>query len=396
MNVRHGAIGMAFLATVLFVPAGATEALVRPAAPLQPPAPGDWPEYRYDDGRSGVNPSETILSPSTVPGLQKLWEFGANLHYDPRPPSLQSSPAISDGLVFIGSNDSDRVFALEASGPRAGRKAWSFRTGGHVPSSPAVAAGIVYVGCLDGVVYALRASTGEELWRFQTGGPVYSSPAVAGGIVYIGSDDGYVYALRASTGRRKWRFDAGGPVRSSPAVAGRTVYVAAEAHDGQLFAIDTWAGKERWSAPGGWDATPTVVGGVVYVASGQLRALDARTGAEIWTYSTNEGLFGQAVAGETVYVVSGDYIIAVDAQAGQELWRSGFSDSWFKMCALTAANGVVYVGSQDHFLYALDAATGGVLWHTKVVKYVHSSPAVANGVLYLGVAGKVYAFGLPD
>ena len=55
-------------------------------------------------------------------------------------------------------------------------------------SSPAVVDGVVYVGSDDGNVYALNASSGAKLWNYTTGGDVYSSPAVVGGVVYVGSD----------------------------------------------------------------------------------------------------------------------------------------------------------------------------------------------------------------
>ena len=57
-------------------------------------------------------------------------------------------------------------------------------------SSPAVVNGVVYVGSFDNNVYALNASTGAKLWSYTTGGAMYfSSPAVANGVVYVGSDD---------------------------------------------------------------------------------------------------------------------------------------------------------------------------------------------------------------
>ena len=73
---------------------------------------------------------------------------------------------------------------------------WKFKTDGMVKSSPAVADGVVYVGSGDGRLYALDARTGEEKWSFKTDGGVASSPAVAGGVVYFGSTDGYLYAVR--------------------------------------------------------------------------------------------------------------------------------------------------------------------------------------------------------
>ena len=55
-------------------------------------------------------------------------------------------------------------------------------------SSPAVANGVVYVGSDDGNVYALNAATGAKLWSYATG-KLESSPAVANGVVYVGTDE---------------------------------------------------------------------------------------------------------------------------------------------------------------------------------------------------------------
>jgi eukaryotic-like serine/threonine-protein kinase len=63
-----------------------------------------------------------------------------------------------------------------------------------------VANGVVYVGSLDGNVYALNAPTGARLWSFATGNEVESSPAVADGVVYAGSDNGNLYAFDLAGG----------------------------------------------------------------------------------------------------------------------------------------------------------------------------------------------------
>jgi len=67
-----------------------------------------------------------------------------------------------------------------------------------VDSSPAVANGIIYVGSRDKNLYAIDAVTGNEKWRFTTGDWVDSSPAVANGIVYVGSNDKNLYAIGAN------------------------------------------------------------------------------------------------------------------------------------------------------------------------------------------------------
>ncbi|MGB5175344.1 MAG: PQQ-binding-like beta-propeller repeat protein, partial [Thermoanaerobaculia bacterium] len=91
---------------------------------------------------------------------------------------------------------------------------WKFRTGGWSWSTPTLASGVVYIGGLsaspyyfEGVTlrpgfFAVDRKTGESLWEFTpqpiqgyiTGG-MYSRPAIVDGIVYVGALDGRLYAL---------------------------------------------------------------------------------------------------------------------------------------------------------------------------------------------------------
>jgi outer membrane protein assembly factor BamB len=48
------------------------------------------------------------------------------------------------------------------------------------------------------------------------------------------------------------------------------------------------------------------------------------------------------------------------------------------------AGGTLYVGSSDHRLYALDAATGALRWKFKTDGRITSSPAVSAGLVYFG------------
>ncbi len=76
---------------------------------------------------------------------------------------------------------------------------------GHtVWASPTIARGIVYVadgeyaGVGVGVIRALDVTTGAERWSATLPAPVLSSPTVADGMLFVGCDDGYLYALRES------------------------------------------------------------------------------------------------------------------------------------------------------------------------------------------------------
>ena len=79
--------------------------------------------------------------------------------------------------------------------PNTNNTLWSYTTGDWVDSSPAVADGKVYIGSDDSKAYCLDADTGGLIWSYTTGDNVFSSPAVADGKVYIGSLDFKVYCF---------------------------------------------------------------------------------------------------------------------------------------------------------------------------------------------------------
>jgi outer membrane protein assembly factor BamB len=297
---------------------------------------------------------------------------------------VYSSPAVADGIVYVGGDY--KVYALDAA---TGHVRWAHTTGGAVKSSPAVAAGIVYVGSADHKVYALDAATGHVRWTYTTGNHVDSSPAVAAGTVYVGSDDHKVYALDAATGHVRWTYTTGSSVETKPAVAGGTVYVnvSSAMGDGKVYALDAATGHVRWTytTEDIYDSSPAVAGGTVYVGIGwRLYALDAASGRVRWTYTTgNQVESSPAVAGGTVYVGSDDQkVYALDAATGQVRWTYTTGNQVDSSPAV--AGGTVYVGCGDTNVYALDAATGHVRWTYTTGAGVESSPAVAGGTVYVG------------
>ena len=106
-----------------------------------------------------------------------------------------------------------------------------------VPSSPAVSNGIVYVGSYDGSLYAFNATTGAQLWSVYTSGNIYSSPAVADGVVYLGSG-GSLDAFDAATGAELWSATTGALVYSSPAVSNGMIYVGSYVSNLYAYALN--------------------------------------------------------------------------------------------------------------------------------------------------------------
>ena len=105
------------------------------------------------------------------------------------------------GDVPMFRGNAARIGEMPGPGPDPAngiQERWRFTAGDSVDSSPTVVDGVVYVGSDDGTLYALDAATGAERWRFATGDEVDSSPAVVDGVVFVGSEDGNVYALEAA------------------------------------------------------------------------------------------------------------------------------------------------------------------------------------------------------
>jgi outer membrane protein assembly factor BamB len=119
-----------------------------------------------------------------VPGkYQNDWVFESD-------DEIRSSPALGP-FVYIGSLDGN-LYAIDRD---SGDPEWTFETGDKIESSPALAGDGVYVSSTDGRLYGVNATSGELLGSFATGDAIHSSPAVTEGTVYVGSDDGFVYAL---------------------------------------------------------------------------------------------------------------------------------------------------------------------------------------------------------
>jgi len=112
-----------------------------------------------------------------------------------------------------------------------------------------------------------------------------------------------------------------------------------------------------------------------------------------WNYRTGSWVASSpAVVDDVIYVGSGDNnVYALNATTGRKVWNytTGNCVQWSSPAVV---GGVVYVGSTDNKIYALNAATGTTVWNYATAGEVWSSPAVVGGVVYVGSwDGNVYA-----
>ncbi|MEU0684962.1 serine/threonine-protein kinase, partial [Streptomyces albogriseolus] len=254
------------------------------AAAVQAPPPAVALAATWTKPRPGVNGAEPAAAsappapaaPPEQPGGWRPWRFRMSN-------DVWGTPAVAGDLVYVTSFE---VHALDVA---TGRRRFKTR---DVAWSMAVADGRIHAS--DGpTLYALDAREGGDLWRLNTDAWVYSLKADRG-TVLTGTRGGGVQGREASTGQKLWELtgcqtDFESP-EAGPALFDGTAYVW---QDARLRALDARTGEERWSYPIGDAAScggvpvrlTSAPDGYVYVCAGtRVLALEAASGHVRWHF----------------------------------------------------------------------------------------------------------------
>ncbi|MFJ8582592.1 PQQ-binding-like beta-propeller repeat protein [Micromonospora sp. NPDC093277] len=450
------------------------------------------------------NPSETILSPSSVGGLTLNWSYTTR-------GDVSATPAVVDGAVYFP----DWGGYFHKVDANTGAVIWSravssyVGAGGTVVSrtSPVVVGNTVYIGTQTGArVLAIDTATGNLRWNTQadthpdailTGGAVYYNGVLYEGVSSLefshATEAGYdcctfrgsLVAIDAATGALKWKSytlpdqGPGGDIYSGASVWGTTpsidpasnsIFIGTgqnysvpqsveqcQANGGtpaqclaswnrkdSIVAMDLTTGAIKWATgparfdvwnfaclqgpspqncpnpgpdhdtgegthlfdlPGPNGTTRRAV--MAGQKSGDVWMLDAATGEIIWGTSVGPGstqggiewgtandgqriFFTESNAGNESHRLPNGQTInyssfgALDARTGQILWQVPEPHGGRSIGPVTYANGVVYVGSMNNWMYALNANNGQVLWQYQGAGSSNAGPAIVGGKLYWG------------
>jgi outer membrane protein assembly factor BamB len=127
-------------------------------------------------------------------------------------------------------------------------------------------------------------------------------------------------------------------------------------------------------------------GATLYVPSmsGDLVALDASGGTELWGAKTGGSIFSTPQVDDgTVYFGSADHFVyAVDAQTGRVKWKKETGGAVFGGAAV--AKGIVCIASCDRFIYGLDVHTGDVKWKVQTGGMTQSKVATDGSLFFVG------------
>ena len=179
---------------------------------------------------------------------------------------------------------------------------------------------------------------------------------------------------------------------------------------------------------GAYATTPVVVNGVVYVQdlNSDVLAISLHSGHVLWTHdynSSNGGPDGVNVVGGVVYAATAQAAVALDAATGAQLWSRtligndhegiamapGYNNGTVYVSTVPANTTIQYGAGGQGILWALNATTGAPEWSWNEVQNLWGNPGVnsggglwytpsfdAQGNIYLGVANPAPLFGTPS
>jgi outer membrane protein assembly factor BamB len=392
---------------------------------------------QYGDGKvfpGSFEPHQVALDAKTG---KVLWDT------DTKSAMLFSGSYYQGRFIRGGSHD-NTMYCFNATN---GEILWTFNPhteDGYFCVGPAAAYGMVYELNRDGYLYALDVNTGAVVWKYKGPGPLMfpGNPTVADGKVYATTGQTASYTGKSSesefacfdayTGQVLWKLpiEAFAP-RESVAIAYGNLYLipgdvttAVDTISGEEYATlnEVWAiGASSWpmwrhdpahsaigqagpanltlrwkfATGGAVVSSPSIADGIAYFGSQDknIYAISARDGSFVWKFPTQGRIESSpAVANGKVYTGADDgNIYCLDAYSGSFIWKTfaggdipaSFGSAVILRSSPIIVGGRVYVGSLDTNVYCLYANNGNVNWTYKTDGYITSSPAVADGAVYV-------------
>jgi len=320
------------------------------------------------------------------------------------------------GRDIHNTRNAEDEHVLDASRIAELKVLWAVTTDGNVAATPAVVDGLVYAPDFGGSLWAVDAATGKVVWKnaisSYTGVPgdvSRTTPAHWQGALIMGDgaqtahtqEGAIVFALDAKSGRPKWRTkveaDPAAMITSAPIVDDGVVYVgvASKAESqhrpptfrGSVLALSadtgkilwqTYLTKEGYTGAGVWGSTPAVDhdAGLVYVATGN-------------NYSVPVGVCGAPERLNCTPSPADNYvdsIVALDVKTGHIAWAArtltddvstnfdhdgpDYDFAQGPSLFTTEIGGkpttLVGAGQKSGVYWALNPATGKVVWKTEV------------------------------
>ncbi len=385
-------------------------------------------------GESG-NASDTLVAQDSLNG--QLSAVNTQLSADSVKEDVDSAE-VDDGMPelkiasrsFRGNNSSATSSArgIATSWNLSAKKniLWQSSIPKHGYNSPVITGRNVFITGADAKareLYCYDVWTGELKWTVKADG-IAGSP---GSMPKVNADTGLAASTVATNGeqvcaifatgdvicadmegKRLWAKNIGLPdnhygYASSPVMYGNTLIIQYQNNsNAQILALNAKTGATVWSKKGNdkisW-SSPIIatLGGksaLVVMGNPAITAYNPNNGAELWRVDCLSGEVGSspASAGGVVFGAS-EYAkcVAIDGTTGETLWEA--SDYLPECSSLAATKDLVFCATSYGMVCAYDAKTGEVKKEHDLTTPFYSSPVVVDGKVYLfSNSGKVYIF----
>ena len=367
--------------------------------------------FRGDLGRTGV----------TSGGFRELQGYYWRLR--PGGSFVPTTSPVSYGRWVYVVTDENKLYGYELTG---GRLNLVIQADNPITATPTIGqpAGSETVDPLivfptnDGVVHAYSAvRTGTAVWDYPTGSSVRAPALIMEQSVYVATTDGGMHAIDLQSGDLLWRYPAAEPAdadpqeaptfNTAPAFFEGVLYV--NSREGSLHAVDAATGQALYPRPidlnGTVNVYPSITEGVVFVGLENPSGIHAFAAGACGNPAAGYSAFypssfpvrlGLLPTPETIYVLEDRLLLAMLLDEALWLDAGGDTPSQWEEGPFGAADiittppvladGVLFVGSQDGMVHAIDAESGVVLWEFNVESAVRGELVVVPGAVIVTTA----------
>jgi len=204
-------------------------------------------------------------------------------------------------------------------------------------------------------------------WTRKLGPAIYATAAVLDGTVYVGTTGGMVHAMSLADGSLRWTFTAGRPLFGEPLATEDALFFVCD--DGLLRRLERDTGREVWRYDLGDATAPRSLPHPVVENGGSFD----------WCTTASKPL----LLDDVLYVGSGDGSLhAVDAESGRRVWRAPTRGAVRTDAASDGSS--LFVGTLAGLVQAFDLASGSPRWQRDTQAMVTSSPVLIGGKLVAG------------
>jgi eukaryotic-like serine/threonine-protein kinase len=359
-----------------------------------------------------INSDNQVLYAINPANGKKNWELSFTYLNTVPNTKYAASPVLYNGSIYLVFLNSDTLYKINSTtGAIEAKIVWygnSFAT----QATPVADANFIYIAGSNGVLYAVD-TTGYTTnnWQYNTGSGMLASPVVYSGQVYVATTGGHIINLEKTHGPAlisgvwtpTWDYPGMGTTStanfvSSPAINGPYIYVGSVS-DSSMYCVylatptplttPLNTGVLRWTykTQGAIYSSPTIYGGRCIFGSLDFNVYCLDTSIEplapvnptfiprpIWVTTTGSQVYSSPLAdNQIIYIGSNDEnLYALNIIDGHQKWK--FSTRGLIKSSPIVYRGTIYVGSYDKNIYAVDSATGTTKWSFDVNGPIECSP----------------------